>query len=174
MIYLIDKKLMPGNGLFRFKLLDVTEFTNVVQVAMQANTLDCRIFNPETLDVLKEMSNIDIPLCPISKADGQIELNSGDALLSAAVMFQESVIETAMPINPNTQPQGQIIVNVIMATHYDFSPQGLVDCVIDTQIASQLPKNEWFTEFRDLLIERMPDPEKDTDAKETPNIVQIM
>ena len=167
MIYLIDKKLMPGNGLFRFQVLDPNEFLNVIQIALATEALDCRIMDPEIVDILKAITKADIPLCPIVRGGSEITLETGDALLSAHVMAVEPFTQ---PVDGNLQQPATTTINVIMATHYDFTPEGCVACVKDTQIASEMPSREWFTTFRDTLTAQI----EVTDETPQKNIVQIV
>lgn len=169
MIYLIDKKLMPGNGIFRFKVLDPNEFIDVINKALTFEELDCRIMDPEIVDILKAITKADIPLCSIARGGGEITLETGDALLSAHVMAVEPFTQ---PVKGMDQP-ATATINVIMATHYDFTPEGLVACVKDTQVVSGVPAMKWYTEFRDQFKAHIP-VEDDTDAAPPKNVVQIV
>lgn len=170
MIYLIDKKLMPGNGLFRFQVLDPNEFVSVVQVALDAEALDCRIMDIDTVDVLKAITHADIPVCPIVKGGSEITLETGDALLSVHLMQIEPFTD---PVAGMQQP-ATATINVILATHYGFTPEGCVACVKDAQILSGTPSLEWYTEFRDTLTAEIPVEGDATDATAQENIVQIV
>lgn len=171
MIYLIDKKLMPGNGIFRFKVLDPTEFQNLIRDALELERLDNRIMDPDTVDILKEVTQSEIPLCPLSKGEGEIILETGDAVLSAQVMSVEPLIKE---VAPQANQQVKVSINVIMATHYDFTPEGLVACVKDTQLVSGVPKIEWYTEFRDKLKAHIPLQGNENEEKPQAEIVQIL
>lgn len=173
MIYLIDKKLMPGNGIFRFQVLDPNEFIGVIGTALEREALDCRIMDIEIVDVLKAITKLDIPVCPIVKGGNEITLETGDAVLSAHVMKVEPFTD---PVAGMQQP-ATATINVIMATHYDFTPEGLVMCVKDAQIVakhqSEIPRRKWYTQFRDTLTAEI-SVEDETDAAAQKNVVQIV
>ena len=164
MIYLIDRKLVPAQGIFRFQALTHEEFMNVIKIAIQDDELDNRIVDTETVDLLKQITESAIPYCPIRNATAQITLATGDAILMANVAVTQPHISEVDPDKPIPQ-QAKVTCDIIIAYHFDYTPTGMVGCVVDTQIASQMPKTEWYKEFRDQLVAEIPEPDDEENKK---------
>ena len=165
MVYLIDKKLVPGIGIFRFQVLTPEEFINVLTIAIENDELDCRIMDPQSVNILKEVTSQAIPLCPLGRGSEEINLETKDALIMVNIIEVQPIIEkVANDAPPN---QGKVSLNVIIAYHFNYTPESMVACVLDTQIASKIPKEQWFRHFRDELVKQIPEP---TDEQKTTNL----
>jgi len=155
MIYLLNIQITPGSGLYSYKLLSPVEFVSPLHQAIESDNLDNRIAVADPLEIINEFCKLEIPLCPLAKASGKIELHTGDSLITVA--FKK---DTNVP-KPNGNKEGSTIVEnlemqAIQSHYYGDTPSGIVTCVKDAQKRSGEGEIEWYTEFRKLLMKRVP------------------
>ena len=163
MIYLIDKKLVPGTGLIRFQGITAEELTGIVKIGLGTKTLDCRIVDKDTVDILRQITQQNIPLCPFAKVNREITLGTGDVIIMANVIVLNEMKQYEKPSGIKLE---KVQMNAIAAYYFDYTPSGVVACVIDTQIASGIDKKEWYREFRDLLVKASPERKNKDEIKE--------
>lgn len=152
MIYLIDKKLMPGNGMFIFEVMSAQGFTDCIQNAFKEDMLDNRVMDPEMNSILSEVTQTDIPLCPLAKGGGEITLETLDMLISVNAQMQPTGAVDAAGEHKDLR----IIMDAISATHFDSTPEGIVEAIILIQAKSDIPREEWYTQLRNQLLKEVP------------------
>lgn len=155
MIYLTNIQITPGSGLYRFKLLTPEDFNKILKDALNTQELDNRIAAAEPLEIINEFTQLKIPLCPLAKASGNIELKTGDAFISCGIVRDRKVIDQSKPPETSGNVEEVIKIQAIQGTFYGDDAEGMVTCVINAQELSGEDRDDWYFKFRDEMSKRV-------------------